>query len=105
MKNNKNNASKSIIWVRAFISIVALASCQVLFAGTTGDGGLDAVVAGVQQTTNNGYMGIVALASVIVGLVTSIMQSSLVPIGISCVIVVVAKLMLGYVGATFTLLI
>ncbi len=98
-----NQYTKAI--VKTLLPIVLVIFCETLFAGTTGDTGLDKVVKGVKDTTSGGWLAIGALGAVVVGVFQAYMQTSILPLGITAVILVGGKLLLGYSGTVFTLLI
>lgn len=60
---------------------------------------------GLEDTLTGGWARTIAIGSIIVGFVMSLMQSSPQPIFLACIVVVIAKLVLKYADSSYTLLI
>jgi hypothetical protein len=89
-----------VVWPLALMLIV-----NDCFAIGSGDDGLDEMANNLRQVASGGYMPVIVLTASVVGIVTAIMQQSLMPLGIAAVIIAAAKLFSGYAVSAFGILI
>ena len=100
------NGSHTRLWIGLFVLVLCCMYSDSSYAlDALKDGEMLKGLQELENTARSGWLRLIALAVVFVGLVSSAVTSSFKPILTGVVIVVVSNVLIKYVTQTFTLLV